>query len=404
MGYPTSYRQGRRRTALRSSLRDFIGNESGLARFPGLDRGTWEHPLPVGDPVKPLPLRPVPEPIPLQPPDPATRRQQDIPWFERSRGLSAGRFFGYLGLAVTVADYLWPSGQNQYPFTPPAPGMTHLCGPTGWPGPPYQNSLRTFMRDAATITPFCGLGGQSFAGADILPQPNTHTIYTVWGPNTALLPVERWSIEAMDSFPAGPVPLLTTHAQYALNVSPAIVDLIGPGVNVSVVAVAYPPFPSVPREQVADSPYATTRSSTALDTDPAPSPRADAGGLHYEADYPEVRPRPRERERKVDPSVGAIFRVFSQIGTWHSFVNALWHSLPPTYSHRRRNFQQRLLDIYLHFGEIDLDRAIRYLLKYYVGYKAAGWAYGRAQKTLVEAFGPQRGIEIYRGLVNAGLL
>lgn len=410
MAYPTAYRtRSSSSRGPRNAASEFLSNESGFLRFPD-GRGTWGNPTkfrPIGDPVPPAPpLQRPPPPTPLIPPDPATRPQQDIPWWERGRG-SLSRVAGAAALGYALYDFgkdFWPQGEFTYPRQGPfPPGWAAQCGPTGYPGFPYRPHIYYYYSIAAAPPLNCGLGGQAFNLALGMPAPAKNYVHIIWGTNVVLEPIKRYYIDTQMAYPGSP-PVseqLNPIRYFPPSVPSWAVPYLPPGVAVNVVPVPAP-FPSIPRQQVAPTPYATSRSST--ESAPSPKPNPSPGGLSFQPSHPEVRPRPREKEKKVDPVVGQIFKFFSQVGTWHSFVNALHRSLPAKYSHRRRSFQQKLEDIYSHFGEIRWERAVRELFKYWVTYKAAGWAYGRVQRHLVEVYGPNDGIRLYRSMVQAGLL
>lgn len=412
MAYPTAYRsRSSSRGGPRNAASEFLSNESGFLRFPD-GRGTWGNPTkfsPIGDPVPPRPpLQLPPPPIPLTPPDPATRRQQDIPWWERGTG-RLGRVAGAAALAWGLYDYakdFWPQGEFTYPRQGPLPaGWAVQCGPTGWPGPPYRPNIYYYYSIAAAPPLNCGLGGQAFNLALGMPTANSNYVHIIWGTNVILEPVKRYYIDTQAAYPGAP-PLnsqVTPVRYFPPSVPSHAVPYLPPGVAVNVIPSPMP-FPSIPRQQVAPTPFASTRSSTELGVSPSPKPNPSPGGLSYRPSHPEVRPPPREKERKTDPVIGRIFKVMSQVGTWHSFVDALHRSLPAKYSHRRRSFRQKLEDIYQHYDEIRWERAARELFKYWLMYKAAGWAYGRVQRHLVELYGPNDGIRLYRSMVNAGLL
>lgn len=316
----------------------------------------------------------------------------------------AGRAFGLGSVLLSLSEMLWPGEQYRFPWTPPPTGMTHVCGPTGWPGPPYIRSVRVFYQNFTVNTPVCGLGGQSVAGYTTAPTVSTRSVIYFWGPNALLLPAERYFVD--DQYTSVPaVGVLPSLRFYPALISSQAAPLLPPGVSVEVLPDPQPIY-QVPATQSNPSPFATTRGSTETDTAtlgdaPLVSPSPSPGGLSYQADYPEVRPRPRERERKMAPGAGLMFKFFSQVGTWHSFVNALHRSLPPRYSHRRRNLQQKLQDIYQHYDEIDLDRAARYLFQYWLQYRAGMWAYGRVQKSLVDQLGPRDGNNLYRWMIGS---
>lgn len=410
MAYPTSYRRGA--AGPQNARRNFWRDESGFLRFPD-GRGTWENPTrprrPTTWPSRPF-VRP-PPPSPLIPPDPATRPNQDIPWWERGRATRApgfhmplGRTLGWLGLAVGVSEMLWPGDQWRFPHVPPPSGWSHVCGPSAWPGPPYLQATRTVFASGICTTPGCGTGLQSIGGFSYLPDASSRCMRTYWGPHAGLLPAERFYLS--DQYTVNPAANnVQIMAHYPVGVSSQLAPYLPPGVHAEVVAVPVSLW-EIPATQTSPDPFGTTRANTAPDLGPAPSPSPSPNGrgLSYQPNYPEIRPRERERERKLDPRVGVLFKFFSQVGTWHSFVNALHRSLPPRYSHRRRTLQQKLQDIYQHYDEIDLDRAVRYLGQYWLKYKLAGWAYGRVQKELVRLLGPNAGMDVYRGLVNAGLI
>lgn len=409
MSYPASYR--RRVAGPQQARGSFWRNESGFLRFPD-GRGTWQHP--TGDPVAPArPLIRPPPPEPLIPPDPATRPQQDIPWWERGRAqrrntfhLPIGRTLGYVGLALGVAEMLWPGDQWRYPHVPPPAGWSHVCGPTPWPGPPYAQATRTLFAAGICTTPGCGVGLQSIAGFTYLPAANSRCMRTYWGPNVALLPAERYFLS--DQYTVNPaLNNVQVMAHYPTQVSSRVSLYLPPGLHVEVMPMPLslweiPATQSDPRVGVTErvDGASETRTATATLTQAQPAPR----GLSFQPNYPEVRPPPRTREQKINAAAGAAFRFLGAIGTWHSFVNALWRSLPPKYSHKRRSFAGKLQDIYQHWDEVDLDRAARVLFQYWVMYKAAGWAYGSAYNYLVRVYGPREGPEIYRSLVRAGML
>lgn len=403
MGYPTAYRNRSGANAgLQRAWRDFPTNESGFVRFPD-GRGTWGNPTKY--PGQPAPFRLPPQPYqPLTPVDPATRRQQDIPWFERrtaSRAAAGVEVAPFLGravpwalLALGIADDLWPSGPR-YAYTPPPAGWTHVCGPNAYPGPPYRNVVRCFYSPTQNNFASCGLGGQSMAGLQVAPSAAIRTVLYTYGPNTALLPVERWFI--FDQY---------TCAQALPQPSPLLSNAFNPVSLPSVAVASAPigawnvvptplPFYLVPYAENGSSPFSNARISV----DVAPRPKPSPGGLQFEPNYPDVVPPIRERERKIAPEAGIAFKVFSQIGSWTSFVSALRRSLPKKYRTRNANTAQKLQDIYQHWDKMDLNAAIRSLGAFWLRYKAAGYAFGKIQQEFVRMFGP-RGYQLYRGFMS----
>lgn len=408
MAYPTSYRSGA--ASPQPARQGFWRDESGYARFP--DRGTWGNPTrPTGDPTPPpRPFSRPPPPTPLIPPDPATRPQQDIPWFERSRNRVRGfriPLGGALGVGAAIlgaSEMLWPGDQWRFPHVPPPAGWSHPCGPLGWPGPPYANAIRVVFAGGICTTPGCGTGNQSLGGAAYLPDANTRCIRYFYAPKMDVLPAIRAYLS--DQYTANPAPgNIRVMSGYPAPISSQWAPFLPPGLRADVIAHPNTLW-EIPATGTDPAPFSPVRGDTAPEPEnaPEPAPRPSHGGLSFQPSYPEIRTPPREREQKVDPRLGAAYRFLGSLGTWTHFVNALHKSLPPKYSHRRRTLKQKLQDLYQHWDEVDLERAIRHLFQYWVRYKAAGWAYGRAQRYLVEALGPRRGYEVYRALVRAGAL
>lgn len=405
MAYPVSYRHSARRGP-QGRLRTFLRDESGFLRFPD-GPARWANRR-IGDlPVLPSRRYVVPPPPEtLIPPDPATRRQQDIPWFERARGFS--RALGLIGLGLTIYDQVtgyWPSGQFRNALTvAPGAGWNHICGPTPWPGPPYANALKSFYRNSVGTTPFCGLGGQIF-NLPVIPSTTTRAIFNVWGPNLPLkqMGLLRWYVAEQwnKPLPAQAFPKALT--QFPRTLPQELVTRAPPGVFYNVVPSSHPfaLLRSNPRQQVAGNPYQSVAAS--------PSARVvvrvavEPGGLSYRPSYPDVRPPPRERERKTSGKLGVAFKVLSQIGSWNSVVSAFWYALPRSARGDSRLIHNKLRDLYQHYDEIDLRRAVENALRYWLGYKAAGYAYGRSYQALVKRFGVNEGTRIYRGLASLGL-
>jgi len=95
--------------------------------------------------------------------------------------------------------------------------------------------------------------------------------------------------------------------------------------------------------------------------------------------FPPVPPKKKERERKlkIKYPVAAVplMRLFGKWTEFTDFEKALWDALPKCIRSRQRaqrhgkrpNQAQRLRDIYDNFGDIDLNRAIRNVLKNELG-------------------------------------
>lgn len=383
MGYPVSYR--RNATNSRQNLvRSFLRDESGFLRFPD-GRQTWKpRPTPYG-PTRPFRL-PGFTPEVLPDPDPGA-----APDYRRRFPL---RQLPSLPLRfLDIALQLFPGGD----FAMPAGGAFggQVCGPMGWPGPPYRQSYKYFYANTVSNTNTCGLASQSYAGSAQVPNPLTRTVYGVWGPNEGLLPLQRWYNDAKWTN-ASANPQLTPLRYYPQPVpSPWLAHL--PLGAYDPVPIA-PPLWSVPNEVPANGPQSNTATSTF--NRPVPDTSPDRG----QTGHPDIRPPPREVERKLDGAVGVAFRLLGQAASWSSIVDALWRSLPMRYRRGRHTLADKLDDIYRHYDEIDFHRAVRNLVTYWLLYRAAGWAYGTAYRDLVRRLGPNAGPRLYRALVQAGAI
>nr|DAV47966.1 MAG TPA: hypothetical protein [Microviridae sp.] len=397
MAYPTRYR-GSPRASPQGPLGRFLSDESGYVRFPGGDK------LPFRVPLALPPIKELPQPqYPLVPPDPATRRQQDIPWFERGRGLRIP--IGAALSALAIVEMAWPSGQATRAVQPIPSGYSLICGPVGWPGPPYMNAIRVgYFGPPASPPDFCGSGGQSLAGVDEVPSPSTSTIRYYYGPNTALLPLERYFVSQTVTDAGGALEL-TPIRMYAYAVPQYAMPRTPPGLPVEVV-----PSPSFARPygragSLGDVSHAGSGGDfSAPMATPVTASRGGSRGLFVSPAAPDERPPPRDREKKLGPKVGAFFRLVQEFGNWNGLAYALWASLPARYRTPHANTAQRLGDLIDHWEHVDAEKAVVNLGKFYLGYLLGRAAYGRAQAHLISMLGPRLGWSVYRALVTGGYL
>lgn len=307
-------------------------------------------------------------------------------------------------LALELFETLYPSRQFQRPVVALPATWSVICGPVGYPGLPYINALLPqYFGPLATPPDHCGLGGQAVSDINNYPTPFTSTVRFYYGPNQALLPVERYFV---DQTVSGSDPI--TNPVYAY--SPPMIPMrsptyVRPPVSHTLVPVVpmstnYPPLPW---------PQAGTQAGAehtlGEPVSPKPATNAAPGGLSYGPRAPDTPPDPREREKKFGgKAAAAVFGALQQFGNWNGMVYALWKALPEKYRSRRPGTHGRIRDLWRHWDKLDGRRAVDNLAAYYAGYLAGRVAYGRVQAYLIRTLGPDRGWRVYRAMVNAGVI
>lgn len=386
--FPTSYRGGGRsgQSALRNFWQDTRGYLGPAGPLPQqLSPNPWR-PVPVrpfGRPPAPGPFVPANPNNPLGPPDIDLPLEPAISPGTLSAEVVVGRLAPWALLALQLYDMVIPSGGRN--FAMPPSNWVHVCGPFGYPGPPYRNCVNWTWNGSVSVGGcIVPLPGQALTinNSFFLPPfgDPAHTIIYAYGPNEALLPTERWYTYDQWSAPA-PGPVNPPGFNIMLGVAPVslpheLLPFVGPAVLVNPLPVAppvgHPPTPDQQRGYITDLEPAV---------DPHPKP-GDLGVSHVPK-IPDTRPRPREREHKAAGSAARGFQILSQLGSWNSLVHALHRSLPKDCRARGRNTGAQIAALYKHASCLELGAAAWELSNFWVRYKFAGWSYGRIQRYMV---------------------
>lgn len=370
--YPVAWRDGAAARLPRPTPN--IGRPGNIVRFPG----ARPQALQFGPPTR-LPGRSEFGLRPIAPAEVPAPLELDPFWIERR--------MPWVVAGLILLDLTLPTGARNFPVAPS--NWTHVCGPFAYPGPPYRNTVNWTFNGASSVgTCLVPLGGQSLTinNSYLLPPfgDPAHTLIYAYGPNEALLPVERWYTYDQYSVAAGPVsplPTLQMLGVAPLGVPMYVSPLVAPGVFVNLLPLAPPIGRADPRfsERGDVDGYADPRSDPGRGVHPNSNP-----GLRVEPEIAEQRPRVRERERKVGGRAAAGFRFLSQVGTWNSLANAMWHALPKSKRTRHANSVQKIRDIWRNWRSLDLGAAAYYGSLFWVRYRLAGAAYGRIQHQLLE--------------------
>lgn len=410
--YPTAYR-GAASRGPQSGRGSFWSHEGG---FLGPEPGSGMYRIPDA-PSRPAPtpfrLPPAPqiEPLPYDAPDLLPGQPGYVPG-GRGRPLfnsvltdfipeAAWRLAPWALFAYWLWDVSQPHGSVKgQPIVPS--NWTHVCGPFAYPGAPYRNQIHWTFNGASSIgTCLVPLPGQALTIDNNfrLPPFNdpAHTLIFAYGPNEALLPLERWYTFDQYSVAAGPVsPAPIVQRLNPLAVPTSLVPYLPP-----LYAEPFPtptPLRLVPSVQVSDFPFATVRGDLSV-AQAQPHPHPHPHGVRHIPITPDVRPTPVEREHKSAGKAAQAFRALSQLGSWNSLTSALWRSLPKSARTRHANTAQKIRDLLANYDQLDLGSAAYNLGVFWLEYKAAGWSYGRIYRYLVDNFG-NTGVQIYRGLMS----
>lgn len=335
--------------------------------------------------------------------------------------------FGWLAVAGLLVDSLIPAppgyvGPTGGPREWDMSGWDLVCGPEPHPGPPYAQGYHWAWR-ASAGDPVCAFGGLSFGNPSIAPnigfdgQPDDFSQgwYRLAGPNTALLPVNRWYVQEQRARPvAGATPVIVVKAApQSLEAKPVGTPAVGlppltPSVGVRPIPVVYAPYmplPTFPEESdrgwrmppVGAAPIGTTIRDVIAETPPKGR------------DHPPVVIKPvpwwvdvktplHDVEQKVrDPAgrLAGFFKAVSLYGSANGVIDALWRSLPGHAKTPHARTAQKYADVFRAYasGDINSD-AYASALAYWLNYKAAGQLFGTAFRA-AEGLG-HGGYQLYR--------
>lgn len=415
MGYPLAYRRPRpsNPSPAPRPRRPGVGGNN-VIPFPGprrpLPRGTFGPPGALPGRANFGQWRPTPLPVP----SPARPFQ-----FPR---IPARRLFWALGLGLTAWDYwdAYNNGQLGPLIDPGLYGFNHICGPNGWPGPPYLPQIKRVFTNSPLTTPVCGTGlqatGTSPPTSDIYPVPNTRRVVDYWVHDTLLnrgFVNEQWSrptamqaIPNRYNIPIQPYRLMPTANARLGGWNPLlnIVDVVPTPVALSSSFNGEPPFPEGPERGYAIPTGPNNFRGNQLNgfTDPYTGVRLRVSVASNPRDQ---RPEDREKERKNEAGsrLGRMaisgFRGLQTWGSINGAIDALWRAIPRSSRPAgKRSWWQKYQDVYEHFDEIDLaTAALNSTLfaaqqRFYASLFNSSRYLQRAGADVNAAFGIQRGL------------
>lgn len=288
--------------------------------------------------------------------------------------------------------YRWYEGQDEVPGGPvPAPGAAawYLAGSCPDTGQPDLPGLYVYQESSGHLSTSCPSPTLVIVGTpkaqDAAVNSNTKSVQLFARQESSSRGNMR-EIWWRDSIPAGqetvgpyvpsdPVPARAPQWQPSYAWSP--VYAIDPMTMPIGQPIANPePLPYRDLPSRGHNPYRVHQSEFGYDLPPepelpeTPTPPAieiyPSPGGRPSPEHNFARPPKRTKERKFKLALNngsVIGRIVGATGEAADFVNALWWALPKSVRTKGRPpLQQKALDVYRHFSELDMEQALKNLV------------------------------------------